>query len=97
LRRAAFLFCNAAQNFLVFCARKRLRKNLNSDDHFDRSFAPYRIGSQTIKKKEKTMNPLTQLKKLRIVPLLIALMLVALAPMVARANAVTDWNLMRRR
>ena len=46
------------------------------------------------KKKGTTMNPLTQFKKIRILPLLIALALVALAsPTVARADAVTDWNL----
>ena len=40
------------------------------------------------------MNPLTQFKKILILPLLIALALVALAsPPVARADAVTDWNL----
>ena len=40
------------------------------------------------------MNPLTQFKKIRILPLLIVLALVALAsPKVARADAVTDWNL----
>ena len=39
------------------------------------------------------MNPLTQFKRIRILPLLIALALVALAPRVARADAVTDWNL----
>jgi hypothetical protein len=40
------------------------------------------------------MNPLTQFKKIRILPLLIAPALVALvSPTVARANAVTDWNL----
>jgi len=39
------------------------------------------------------MNPLTQFKRIRILPLLIALTLVALAPPpVARADAVTDWN-----
>jgi hypothetical protein len=39
------------------------------------------------------MNPLTQSKKIPIVPLLITFALVALAsPTVARANAVTDWN-----
>ena len=39
------------------------------------------------------MNPLTQFKTIPIVPLLIALALVALAsPGVARADAVTDWN-----
>jgi hypothetical protein len=39
------------------------------------------------------MNPLTQLKKILILPFLIALALLALAsPTVARANAVTDWN-----
>ena len=40
------------------------------------------------------MNPLTQLKKIVILPCVIALALVALAsPTVARADAVTDWNL----
>src|SRR6266576_1406166 len=39
------------------------------------------------------MNLLTQLKKIVILPLLIAVALVALAsPTVARADAVTDWN-----
>src|SRR5262249_46341693 len=45
------------------------------------------------KKKGTTMNPLTHLKKMLILPLLIALALVALAsPRVTRADAVTDWN-----
>ena len=39
------------------------------------------------------MNPLTQFKKISILPILTALTLVALAPTVARADAVTDWNL----
>ena len=40
------------------------------------------------------MNPLTQFKKILILPLLVALTFVALAsPPVARADAVTDWNL----
>src|SRR6266550_9495110 len=40
------------------------------------------------------MNALTQLKKISILPLFIALALVALAsPPVTRADAVTDWNL----
>ena len=40
------------------------------------------------------MNPLTQFKKIVILPLVIALALVALASSpVARADAVTDWNL----
>jgi len=39
------------------------------------------------------MNSLTQFKKIQILPVLIALTLLALAsPTVARANAVTDWN-----
>jgi hypothetical protein len=47
--------------------------------------------NQTTKKKGTIMNPLTQFQK--IVPLLIAPIFVALAsPMVAHANAVTDWN-----
>jgi hypothetical protein len=44
-------------------------------------------------KKGRKMNPLTQFKKILILPLLIALTLVPLAsPSVARADAVTDWN-----
>src|SRR5215472_10036281 len=42
------------------------------------------------------MNPLTQFKKTLILPLLIALALAVVAvaaPKVARADAVTDWNL----
>src|SRR5216110_3846168 len=40
------------------------------------------------------MNALTQFKKISILPIVIALVLVALAsPPVARADAVTDWNL----
>jgi hypothetical protein len=43
--------------------------------------------------KGNKMNPVTQFNKIRILPLLIALALVVLAsPKVARANAVTDWN-----
>jgi hypothetical protein len=38
------------------------------------------------------MNPLTQFKKIRILPLLIALALVALAPVAAIATEVTHWN-----
>jgi hypothetical protein len=39
------------------------------------------------------MNPLTQFKKIPVLPLLIVLAVVALAsPPVARADAVTDWN-----
>src|SRR5439155_2588862 len=39
------------------------------------------------------MNPLPQFKKISILPVVIALALVALAsPTVARADAVTDWN-----
>src|SRR5439155_18232969 len=95
--------------------RKRRRKNLNSDDHFDRSFAFVAMEGKTrnqkerdhlnndpslqknhnfIRKKGTTMNPLTQFKKIPILPVLIALAFVALAsPTVARADAVTDWNL----
>ena len=40
------------------------------------------------------MNPLTQFKKIQILPLIMATALVALvSPTVARADAVTDWNL----
>src|SRR2546430_17238164 len=44
-------------------------------------------------KKGRTMNPLTQFKKILILPLLIALSLVALAsPLIAQANEVAHWN-----
>jgi len=50
--------------------------------------------NQQTKKKGTKMHQLTQFKKIRPVPLLIASALVALAaPAVACANAVTDWNL----
>jgi len=40
------------------------------------------------------MNPLTQFKRILILPILIALTLVALvSPQLVRADAVTDWNL----
>src|SRR5437667_9211517 len=55
------------------CLRSVSEKNLNSDDHFDRSFAPYRNGNQTIKKKGKTMKPLTHFKKIRILRKLLSL------------------------
>ena len=48
---------------------------------------------QRNQRKEQPMNPLTQFKRILILPILIALVLVALAPTVARADAVTDWNL----
>src|SRR5438876_2049813 len=51
-------------------------------------------GKPRNQKKGKTMNPLTQFKKAKLLPLLIALALAALtSPVVARADAVTDWNL----
>jgi hypothetical protein len=50
--------------------------------------------NQTTKKKGRTMNPLSQFKRIQILPLIMALALVALvSPAVARADAVTDWNL----
>ena len=39
------------------------------------------------------MNPVTHFKRIRILPLLIAPALSALAATVVRADAVTDWNL----
>src|SRR5204862_6917771 len=46
------------------------------------------------KKEGTTMNLLTQFKKIQILPLIMVLALVALvSPAVARADAVTDWNL----
>src|SRR2546422_5956025 len=51
-------------------------------------------GKPRNQKKGTTMNPLTQFKKISILPLLIVLALGALtSPRVARADAVTDWNL----
>src|SRR4029434_4722742 len=50
----------------------------------------YRGGKE---KKGRTMNPLTQFKKISILPLLIALGLVMRAPpAAAQANEVTNWN-----
>src|SRR5439155_19773714 len=51
-----------------FCTRRRLRKNLKSNDHFDRSFAfmAMKTNNETKEKKGKTMNPLTQFKKILI-------------------------------
>jgi len=44
-------------------------------------------------KKETKMNPLTQFKKISILPLLVALtLLVRAAPAAAQANEVTNWN-----
>src|SRR5439155_21593023 len=51
-------------------------------------------GKPRKQKKERKMNALTQFKKVPILPLLIVLALGALtSPRVARADAVTDWNL----
>jgi hypothetical protein len=36
-----------------FRTRKRLGKNLNSGDHFDRSFSPYRNGSENYETKRE--------------------------------------------
>jgi hypothetical protein len=48
---------------------------------------------QRNQRKKQPMNPLTQFNRILILPILIALMLVALtAPPVARADAVLDWN-----
>jgi quercetin dioxygenase-like cupin family protein len=67
---------------------KRLRKNLNSDEHFDRSFALYRNGNQITNNKGTTMNPLTYFNKIQILPLLIASALIvgAFTPVPAVAN-----------
>jgi hypothetical protein len=79
---------------LVFCTRKRLRKNLNSDDHFDRSFALMAMEpNDETNKKGTTMNSSIHFKKVLILLLLITLALVALAsPVGALANEVTNWN-----
>jgi len=67
---------------------------MNSDDHFDHSFSFVAMEGKlrNQNKGKKNMNPLTQFKKIRILPLLIALALAALAPTAARADAVLDWN-----
>jgi PAP2 superfamily len=71
------------------------RDNLNSDDHSDRSFSPYQNeANYETKRKEHKMNLPTPFKEIRILLLLIASALVGLMlPAVARANVVTDWNL----
>jgi hypothetical protein len=72
------------------------RKNLDSDDHFDRPVFVYGGERETTKpkkdydltlKKGITMKPLTQFKKISILPVLIEIALVALAsPTVARGR-----------
>jgi hypothetical protein len=78
--------------------RKRRQKNLRSDEHFNLCFAFSRSGTQTTKPKKKgtTMNRLTQFTKILILPLLIALALIATAlPASATlppGNTVAQWN-----
>ena len=62
------------------------------DEHFGRSFAFSRNGKQTLKpkRKETTMNPLTHFKKNRILPLLIAAALVALAALTPASALATS-------
>jgi quercetin dioxygenase-like cupin family protein len=62
-------------------ARASVSKKIrNSDDHFDRSFALYANESQLRNQNERNkMNPLTQFKKIRILPLLIAPLVVSAA------------------
>ena len=48
------LFATRREIYSVFCTRRHLQKKLNSDDHFDRSFAPYRNGSNQTKEKKET-------------------------------------------
>jgi hypothetical protein len=40
-----------------------LGKKLDSDDHFERPFSPYRMETKQSKRKEKTMKSLTHFKK----------------------------------
>src|SRR4029077_2197417 len=94
---ASFKFACHAEAGEGGCLKSVRRKNLNSDDHFDRSFAPYRMkAKQRNQRKEQPMNPLTQFKRILILPILIALMLVALvAPASATlppGNTVEQWN-----
>ena len=66
------------------------KKNLNSDDHFDRSFAPYRDESQTTKPKKGTINEsINSVQKIRILPLLIVSALVAFAAFTAAPATAT--------
>ena len=74
--------------------KKRFRKNLNSDDHFDRSFAPYRDESQTTKPKERNNNESTdsvQKNTNSITSDRTGARRARIAA-VARADAVLDWN-----
>jgi len=52
LRRTA-IFLQRGAKFSGFYRRKRLRKNLNSGDHFDGYFSLYRSGIQTTKPKKE--------------------------------------------
>src|SRR5437773_4913108 len=55
---------------------------MESNHHFENQYV-----------ERKTMNPLPQFKKISILPVVIALALIALAsPKVVHADAVTDWN-----
>src|SRR4029077_4687938 len=60
---------------------------------FDRSFAPYRNGIEQRKKKGRTMNPLTQFKRILLLPILFGLTLVAPASAtLPPGNTVQQWN-----
>jgi hypothetical protein len=84
LCRAAIFFATRRKIFRFSCTPKASpKKSLNLDDHFDRSFAPYRVESQTTKKKGTTMNPLTQFKQIRVLLFVIAVPLV-----IGRAYAI---------
>jgi hypothetical protein len=88
--RTRFSYTTKPEKFLH--AESVSEKDPNLDDHFGRSFAPYCDESE-YPKKGKTMNSLTHFGKIRILPLLIALALLALAsPATAIASEVTNWN-----
>jgi VCPO second helical-bundle domain len=84
----------------TFRTRKRLQKNLNSDDHFDRAFSFMAMkgnyeSDKSRQRKEQTMNPLTQFKKILILPVVIALALVFMRNAPATlppGNTVQQWN-----
>jgi hypothetical protein len=59
----------------TFGTRNFSERNLNSDEHFDDSFAFYRSETQNLnnqKERKNKMNPLSHLKKIRMLPFLIA-------------------------
>jgi hypothetical protein len=94
LRRAAIFFATRRKIFR-FSARASVSEKISNQ--MITLIAVFRFTAiepkQPNQKKGKTMNPLTQFKKMKLLPLFVAPALVALAwPTFARADAVTYWD-----